>query len=134
MDVPQITETELSILQFIWDRREATSREIAESLYDEVTDPRLATVQKLLERLEAKGCVQRDRSQRAHRFRAAISRGQFLEHKLQTLADRLCGGSVAPLMSTLLRSPEVSKQASGELRELIERLWPDSLDDDGETQ
>ena len=134
MDVPQITETELTILQFIWERREVTSREIAESLYDEVTDPRLATVQKLLERLEAKGCVERDRSQRAHRFRAVISRGQFLEHKLQTLADRLCGGSVAPLMSTLLRSPEVSKEASGELRELIERLWPETLDDDEEKQ
>lgn len=127
--LPQLTETELTILQLMWERTEITSREIAESIYDEVNDPKIATVQKLLERLEAKGCVQRDRSQRAHRFRATVSRVQFIQQKLQSLADRLCGGSVAPLMSTLLRSPEVSQKDSGELRQLIERLWPESLDE-----
>lgn len=126
--LPQLTETELTILQLMWERSEITCREIAESIYDEVNDPKIATVQKLLERLEAKGCVQRDRSRRAHRFRATVSRALFLQHKLQSLADRLCGGSVAPLMSTLLRSPEVSQKDSGELRQLIERLWPESFD------
>ena len=124
MKLDQVTETELSILQVIWEEGEPTSRDIADALYDEVTDPKLASVQKLLERLEGKGCIERDRSERAHRFRSRISQGDYLKHRLQSLADRLCGGSIAPLMSTLLQSKGISKKEQAELRELIDQLWP----------
>ena len=53
----QITDAELSILQFLWARGEATTREITLALYDEVTDPKMSSAQKLIERLEGKGCV-----------------------------------------------------------------------------
>ena len=124
MKLDQVTETELSILQVIWEEGEPTSRDIAEALYEEVTDPKLASVQKLLERLEGKGCIERDRSERAHRFRSRISQGDYLKHRLQSLADRLCGGSIAPLMSTLLQSKGISRKEQAELRELIDQLWP----------
>ncbi len=125
MKLDKVTETELSILQAIWEKGEPTSREIAESLYDEVNDPKLSSVQKLLERLEAKGCIDRDRTERAHRFRPLVTKDQFVEHRLQALADRLCDGSMAPLMSTLLLSKGISKRDQKELRQLIDRLWPD---------
>ena len=125
MKLEQVTETELSILQVIWERAEPTSREIAESLYEEVNDPKLSSVQKLLERLEAKGCIERDRGERAHRFRSLVSKDEFVEYRLQALADRLCEGSMAPLMSTLLNSKGISKREQTELRKLIDQLWPD---------
>ena len=56
----------------------------------QVSDSKMASVQKLLERLETKGCVCRDRRERAHRFGALISREDFLRHRLTALADRLC--------------------------------------------
>ena len=62
---------------------EATSREITAAVHEEVTDPKMASVQKLIERLEAKGCVRRDRSERAHRFRPLVSHEQFLRSRLQ---------------------------------------------------
>jgi len=120
----QVTETELSILQVIWEKGEPTSREIAEVLYEEVNDPKLSSVQKLLERLEAKGCIERERAQRSHRFRALVSHDEFLSYRLRALADRLCGGSMAPLMSTLLQSKKISKREQKELQELIDQLWP----------
>jgi predicted transcriptional regulator len=124
MKLDQVTETELSILQVMWDQGEATSRDITEALYEEVTDPKVASVQKLLERLESKGCIERDRSERAHRFRPLVSHEEFLQYRLQSLADRLCGGSVAPLMSSLLQSKGISKKEQKALRELIDQLWP----------
>jgi predicted transcriptional regulator len=124
MKLDQVTETELSILQVIWDQGDATSRDIAEALYEDANDPKVASVQKLLERLEGKGCIERDRSERAHRFRPLVSHEEFLKHRLQSLADRLCGGSVAPLLSSLLSSKGISKREQKELRELIEQLWP----------
>lgn len=129
MKLNQITDGELSILQVLWQRGEATSREIATVVYDEVTDPKMASVQKLLERLEGKGCVERDRSERAHRFRPLVSHEQFLQSRLQVLADRLCDGSLAPLVTTLLRSQGISKEQSKQLRELVGDLWPSNPSD-----
>ena len=124
MKLDLITDAELSILQVLWERGEAGTREIAAALYEEVTDPKIASAQKLLERLEAKGCVQRDRSERAHRFRPAVSREEFLRSRLQALADRLCDGALVPLMTTLLRSKGLSPRELEELRKLIAALWP----------
>jgi predicted transcriptional regulator len=124
MKLDQITDGELSILQVLWDRGEATTREISAALYDEVTDPKMATVQKLIERLEAKGCVGRDRSQRAHRFRPLATQDEYLQSRLQALADRLCDGALVPLVSTLLRSKGISRRDREQLRKLVGDLWP----------
>jgi BlaI family penicillinase repressor len=96
-NVGQITDAELSIFQVLCDRGAATAREIASALYEEVTDPKMASVQKLLERPETKGCVQRDRSERAHRFRPRMTREDFLRSRLQAPADRLCDVALARL-------------------------------------
>ena len=124
MRLDQITDAELSILQTLWERGEATTREIAEALYEEVTDPKMASAQKLLERLETKGCVQRDRSERAHRFRPTVSHEGFLRSRLKALADRLCDGALVPLVTTLLRSKGLSRKDREGLRRLVSDLWP----------
>lgn len=124
MKLDRVTDGELSILQVIWERGEATSREITAALHEEVTDPKMSSVQKLIERLEAKGCVDRDRSQRAHRFRPLVSEEEFLRSRLQALADRLCDGSLAPLVTTLLQSKALSRKEREQLRQLIDELWP----------
>ena len=129
MKLDQITNAELSILQALWHRGEATSREIADALYDDVTDPKLSSAQKLIERLVAKGCVARDRSQRAHRFRPLVSQEDFMRSRLQALADRLCEGALAPLVTTLLRSKGLSRKDRDELRRLVSDLWPSKSTD-----
>jgi BlaI family transcriptional regulator, penicillinase repressor len=120
----QITDAELSILQYLWEHGDATTREIAAALYEEVTDPKLSSVQKLIERLEGKGCVDRDRSQRAHRFRPLVSHEEYLQRRLQALADRLCDGTLVPLVTTLLRSKVLSRREREQLRKLVGDLWP----------
>lgn len=125
MKLELVTDGELSILQVIWDRGEATSREITEALFEEVTDSKMASVQKLVERLELKGCVERDRTERAHRFRALVSHEQFLQSRLQALADRLCDGELLPLVTTLLQSKGLPVEEQEQLHQLIHRLWPE---------
>lgn len=125
MNFEPVTEAELAVLEVIWSRGEPTSRDIADAMYEKVSDSKMASVQKLLERLEAKGYVRRDRSQRAHRFRASISKENYLGSRLRDLADRLCDGALAPLVTTLLRSKEFSKKNRQQLRQLIEELWPE---------
>jgi len=124
MKLDQITDGELSILQVLWEQGEATTRQLTTALYEEVTDPKMATVQKLTERLESKGCVERDRSARAHQFRPLVSHEQFLHSRLQALADRLCNGALVPLVTTLLQSKGISRSQRKQLRKLVGELWP----------
>lgn len=124
MKLDQITDAELSILEVLWKNGEATTRQISSALYQEVTDPKMATVQKLIERLEAKGGVARDRSERAHRFRPLVSHAEFLHSRLQSLADRLCDGALTPLLTTLLQSKAISRSERKRLRKLVSDLWP----------
>ena len=120
----QITDGELAILRVLWQHGVATTREIAEAVYPEVTDPKMASVQKLIERMEGKGCVERDRSERAHRFRALVGQEEFLRSRLQSLADRVCDGELVNLMTTLVRSKGISRDERQQLRKLIDELWP----------
>ena len=128
MKLNQVTDGELSILQVIWERGETTSREIAVAIHEEVTDPKISSVQKLIERLEAKGCVKRDRSNRAHRFRALVTHEEFLRSRLQALSNRLCDGALTPLVTTLLQSESLSRPEYEQLRQLVDELWPPERD------
>src|SRR4051794_6619971 len=99
-----VTDAELSILQALWDRGPATVRQLTEAIYAEATAGQNATVQKLLDRLEVKDCVTRDRSQWPYLFRAAVSREALIDRQLRTVAEKLCGGSLTPLLTHLLRA------------------------------
>ena len=66
-----ITESELAVLRILWDREAATIRQLADILYPRGEAAQYATVQKLLDRMEAKGYVRRDRSLYVHVFRGA---------------------------------------------------------------
>ena len=119
-----VTDMELAILRELWTRGDATIREVTDTLYREGTAPQYATVQKLLERLEAKDCAARDRTSRAHRFRALVSREEFLGDRLQALADKLCDGSLVPLLTSLVRAKGISGEERDSLRRLIDELSP----------
>src|SRR5437870_4599997 len=97
-----ITDAELAILQVLWDEGAASIRQLTGALYPDGRVSHYATVQKLLERLEAKSCVRRDRSAAVHVFDAAVSREDLIGRRLQTMAEKLCGGSLTPLLTHLV--------------------------------
>ena len=117
-----VTETELALLQALWEGGPSTIRQLAERLYPGGSASEYATVQKLLERLERKGLVRRDRSAMAHTFRAAIAREELMGRRLEDMADKLCGGSLTPLLTHLVRTRRLSARERRELRELIDEL------------
>jgi predicted transcriptional regulator len=117
-----VTDAELGILQFLWDRGPATVRALTEGLYEKYSASQHATVQKLLERLEAKDCVRRNRDAWPHLFDAAIERDELIGRKLQQAADKLCDGSVQPLLTHLVKAAKLSAQERKSLRELLDDL------------
>jgi predicted transcriptional regulator len=117
-----VTEAELAVLQVLWDRGPATIRQISELVYERGGASQYATVQKLLERLEAKECVRRDRGAGVHVFVAVIDRDELIGRRLQAVAETLCDGSFTPLLTHLVRGERLSDQDRRALRSLVARL------------
>ena len=115
-----VSETELEILDVLWKAGRSTISEITAELYDEATTAQYATVKSLLGRLESKGCVTRDRSSFAHTFEAAFERDAFIGEQLQQMADRVCDGSLKPLLFNLVESTRLTKRDREMLRKLID--------------
>jgi len=118
----EITETELSLLTELWQRPSATVQELTEILYGNTQPALLATVRKLLDRLEEKGCVSRDRSRRPHHYNAVVKREELADNRLKAAADELFDGDMAPLLTHLVRSQKLSAKDREELRKVFEEL------------
>jgi predicted transcriptional regulator len=119
-----VTDAELSVLRALWDRPRSTIRELTDGLYPDDGASGYATVQKLLERLESKGYVERERGEGpAHRFRATLGRDELIGRRLQAVAESLCDGSLVPLLSHLVQqSRPLSASDRRTLTNLIARL------------
>jgi predicted transcriptional regulator len=117
-----VTEAELTVLRVLWGHGPRSVREIVEILGRDGTAVLAATVQKLLERLEAKGWVARDRSGEVQRFRAEGGRDDLIGRRLQGIAEELCEGSLTPLLSHLVQRRKLTAADREALRQLIEEL------------
>lgn len=119
-----VTEAELAILQALWKQPRASIRQLTDALHPAGDASEYATVKKQLERMEAKGLVERDRSLFVHLFRAAVDRQELLGRRLRHLADKLCEGSFAPIVSFLGQAKPLSAHEREILRQLIEAPEP----------
>ena len=117
-----ISDTQLSVLQVLWDQGPQTIRQITDVLYPQGNASHYATVQKLLERLEEKSYVRRDRRGSAHTFAATLERDVLIGRRLQAMAEKLCGGSLTPLLTHLVRAKRLTDRERRDLRLLIDEL------------
>jgi predicted transcriptional regulator len=117
---PQPTRTELNILNVLWANGPSTVREVHEAL-TAVDASGYTTALKMLQVMHHKGLVNRDDSQRAHVYVAAISKDQTRNQFLQDLADRLFDGSTSQLVLQALGSDaETGDEELNRIRKLIE--------------
>ena len=114
-----VSNTELQILNQLWDLSPQTIRELCDSIYGKNSSTYYATIQSLLDRLEKKGWVARDRSTFRHTFKPIKQRSDFIGQQIQSVANSICGGSVAALLGDLAKSSTLTKDEREELRKLI---------------
>jgi BlaI family penicillinase repressor len=120
-EAKDVTEAELNLLRVLWERGRCSIRQLTDALYGHDGGPaQYATVQKQLDRLEAKGFVQRDRSLFVHTFTPCVDRDELIGRQLREVADKLCGGSLTPILSHLARHGSLTPRQAHALRELID--------------
>jgi len=107
------------ILRVLWDKGEATAREIT----DELTRERPiahSTVQTLLRKLEAKNAVAHKTSDRTFYFRALVSAEQVTGSATRELLSRVFSGSAHDLVAHLVRHERISRKELDHIRKLID--------------
>lgn len=117
-----VTDAELAILQALWEQGPANRRQLTDLLYPGGGPAHYTTVQKLLERLQGKGYVTSERKDGMVFFAPSVSRDDLIHRRLQDVAEKLCEGSVTPLLLNLVRASRLSARELQQLRDLIEEL------------
>jgi BlaI family transcriptional regulator, penicillinase repressor len=117
-----VTDAELAVLQVLWEHGPASVRHLADTLYPGGGVSAYATVQKLLERLEQKGCVTQKREEGVKSYSALVSKEDLIGRRLRAVAEQLCDGSLTPLLTHLVRSNPLSADERKELQALLTEL------------
>jgi BlaI family transcriptional regulator, penicillinase repressor len=117
-----LTSAELSVMQLLWRTPGLTARQILEALYPKARKSQHGTVQKLLERLEEKGFVTRDRTQPVQRVAPRVSQAAYLGDEMESLADQLTGGALVPMITALIHEKKLTAAELRQLRKLVEEL------------
>ena len=115
----QLGERELDIMQALWQSGGGTVGEVHQSLQNKRKDIAYTTIQTMLNRLEGKGLVRRDDSDRAHRYLPVLKEPVVVNRAIQKLAERFFSGSVEALATRLVEK-DLSLAELEHIQELID--------------
>lgn len=116
----QPTPRELAILKVLWDRGEATVREVHEALGAQLGIVQ-NTVQAFLRTMEEKGLVSHRDVGRTFVYRATRAREATSRTLLSSLLDRVFDGAMEQLVESALSLRAPTKAEIKRLRQLLER-------------
>ena len=63
---------------------------------------------------------------RSWSFAALLDREQLINQRLRNVAEKLCGGSLTPLLMNLMRARPLSTREIDELQQLLKDATPSS--------
>ena len=115
-----LANAELSVMELLWDPGPLTARQVQGRLYCESDRSQHRTVQRLLQRLEDKDLVKREKAGAANAFSACISREEYAGSQLESLIERLTGGSIAPLLAHLMDQRRLGRAELRRLRDILD--------------
>lgn len=115
------TESELEILQVLWDRSNATVREVHEEM-SKVKECGYTTTLKLMQIMFEKGLVKRDDSNKTHIYQPNISKDKTQKQLVGKMVTNLFGGSTSQLVMQALGSQTTSKEELDEIQKLLDNL------------
>jgi BlaI family transcriptional regulator, penicillinase repressor len=115
------TESELEILQILWDKEQATVREVHEEL-SKNKDSGYTTTLKLLQIMFEKGIVTRDDSSKTHIYTAAVSKQKTQKQLLDKMINTLFAGSSTQLVLQALGNQKASKDELDEIQKYLDNL------------
>jgi BlaI family penicillinase repressor len=115
----KLGQVQLRIMQALWDKGQASARDITDSLNQDGAIAH-STVQTLLRQLETKGAVAHRRQERTFVFYPLIEEANVARNEVRRLTERLFGGSAGGMVAYLLKEETISPDELAEIKRLIE--------------
>ncbi len=107
-----LTKLELELMQVIWRLGSCTVSDVQAELSRPLA---YTTVQTMLNILERKGKLRRQRNGRAFVYSARVTESKALGQVVRDMIDRMFGGSSEELVMSLLKSGEIDAERLAEL-------------------
>ena len=115
------TESELEILQVLWEHGPSTVRFVNDEL-SKARETGYTTTLKLMQIMHEKGMVARDETGRSHVYQAAIGETATQKQLLDRFLDTAFRGSALKLVMQALGNKKTSEQDLNEIRNLLDNL------------
>ena len=116
----QLTDSEQSIMEVLWQKEHASVREIAEILSEEKTTA-YTTVQTMCKILADKGYVDFRKEGKAFIYTPKISQKEARKGALTSLLNKFFGGSPEVLAQHLIQETDIELDDLAELQKRIDR-------------
>ncbi len=110
------TDKEVEIMRVIWERGEATAKEIQEALPDDRHYNSVLTIIRVLER---KGHLTHRAEGKAHIYRAKAKQEKAQRRVLSHLIEQVFGGSAAAMVLHLVETGDLTEDDLSEVRAKI---------------
>lgn len=115
------TDSELEILNILWERGPSTVRDVHEIL-ERSKEAGYTTTLKLMQIMHEKGLLKRDASARTHIYKAAIDKDQTQGQLLQRMIDTVFDGSAMSLVMQALGNHKTDSDELAQIRAYLEQL------------
>ncbi|MEO1517567.1 MAG: BlaI/MecI/CopY family transcriptional regulator [Bacteroidota bacterium] len=123
---PKPTDSELEILQILWEHGPSPVRFVNEQLNQrkEASEPKTGytTTLKLMQIMTGKGLTQRNTESRTHIYEAIASETETQQHLLQQFVDATFRGSAMKMVMQALGNNSTSQEELDEIKALISKI------------
>jgi BlaI family penicillinase repressor len=115
------TESELEILQILWEKQSCTVRDVHEQLAL-TKEAGYTTTLKLMQIMLEKGLVERDATNRTHIYKALVNQADAQKHYLDKMINNVFNGSAANLVMQALGNHRSSKTEIEAIKQYLDQL------------
>jgi predicted transcriptional regulator len=119
--IPKPTESELQVLQLLWQHGPSTVRFVNDRLNSRKTVGYTTTL-KIMQIMYEKELVRRNETEKTHVYEANISEKNAKDQLLDRFLETTFKGSAMKMVMHALGNHKTSKQEIKEIRELLDKL------------
>jgi len=119
-----LTEQELEIMKIVWDREQATVRDVYEALLER-RKVAYTTVMTMMKILEQKGHLKKRSDDKAHVYKPTKPKSAVIRNMVRDFVERVFNGSAEPLVMHLVEERHLSDMEIAEIERMLkERRRP----------
>ncbi|HEY5823444.1 MAG TPA: BlaI/MecI/CopY family transcriptional regulator [Cyclobacteriaceae bacterium] len=115
------TDKEIEILHILWQKKEVSVKEVHEELGGETTNG-YTTILKIMQIMNEKGLVTRQKSGKLHLYKAVTSPENTKTQLLDKMINTVFQGSASQMVMSALGNGKPSKEELKEIRSYLDQL------------